>query len=234
MLILPAELRLQVYTHLVVSCLATGDATAMRGLLFSCREIYNELKVDCLPKVQHLIDIIYEWKAAHSEHLPLLLRSPSNYKFSHSLTKAVISIPWSTTWVPPYDKYPKVVSFQSAMAALTPLSELPWTELAMQVYTDPPELAATCLPRPALPFIMDCLCYRWPADRVRRYFPNLGRLVSLMNSAHWDGDAKIAAITLPGRLRKMTNREIGEVTATVVGKGDGEDKVWDVILDFDV
>jgi hypothetical protein len=92
---LPPELRLQMHAHLIKSCLATGEVGAVRGLLYSCHEISDELKINCLPNVQHLIENMVKWKAAHLDHSPLLLELPPNYELSKPPTEAAISIPRS-------------------------------------------------------------------------------------------------------------------------------------------
>lgn len=99
-LVLPPELRLQVYGHLVKSCLATGELQGVRGLLFSYREIYDEPSVSCLTKVRSLIDIMKNWKIAHPDHAPLLTQLADYYEFAAPPSEITVDIPSSKVWMP--------------------------------------------------------------------------------------------------------------------------------------
>lgn len=113
------------------------DVEAMRGLLYSCLQIHDELKINWLPNAQPLIDIVANWKAAHPDHAPLLLELPHGYELSQPSVEAAINIPWSSLWttycIADCNKTP---TFRSVVAALYPITELGWTALTLRTRHD--------------------------------------------------------------------------------------------------
>ena len=148
---LPPELRLQVYVDVIKSCLATGEVSALRGLMFSCHRVYNELKIDCLPKVQPLIDIMVNWQAHHPDHSPLLVQLPDDCDLSTAPKATCVSVPSSMTWVSsgPYDAIAHP-SFNPTIVTLYPLlTELPWSTITLSSHlgTQPQPSTSTYTPQ---------------------------------------------------------------------------------------
>ncbi|KAF2025503.1 hypothetical protein EK21DRAFT_93190 [Setomelanomma holmii] len=70
---LPAELRLEIFRHLVIDCLSCGSASDLAGLYLSCREIHNALKENFITKVQPLLRTKHEWREAGYGSTPIRL-----------------------------------------------------------------------------------------------------------------------------------------------------------------
>jgi hypothetical protein len=134
---LPAELRLQVYSNLVVSSMADGRTDHIIGLMLSCREIHGEMMTDCITKVQPILQAMGGWKATHPDGAPLRLELSLGYSFITPPTEAKIRIPTSVGWWPSPNRLSFIPelrdSFTISMCCLAPVFCQTWTKLTLQV-----------------------------------------------------------------------------------------------------
>jgi hypothetical protein len=91
--VLSAELRLQVYGNLVTASMADGRIPAVAGLLFSCRQIYDEMNTDYVSKVRAILEFMKAWSDKQQDGAPLLVQLPLGYDFVKQPTEAMLSIP---------------------------------------------------------------------------------------------------------------------------------------------
>jgi hypothetical protein len=96
--ILPFELRLEIYRHLFTTSMAAGNFVGIGGLLFSCREIYDEVTADCVSKVRPLLEAMRKWAAAYPDGAPLRIEFPCDYSFIAPPSEGIISLPVSSSW----------------------------------------------------------------------------------------------------------------------------------------
>jgi hypothetical protein len=96
--VLPPELRLKIYGHLVTASMADGNIAGICGLLFSCRDTYDELTMDFVPKVHPLLEAMHKWRAAHPVGAPLCVKFPSDYEFIAPPSEITITLPISPSW----------------------------------------------------------------------------------------------------------------------------------------
>lgn len=82
LLTLPLELRLQIYYILITTALRTGRLSDLRGLFFACRQLSEEMQINCINKVRSICEIMYTWKLNHtykrSLQVTLKLKTPND------------------------------------------------------------------------------------------------------------------------------------------------------------
>jgi hypothetical protein len=91
--VLSAEMRSQVYGNLITTSMADGRISAVAGLLFSCRQIYDEMNTDCISKVRAILESIKAWSDKQQEGALLLVQLPLGYDFVKRPAEALLSIP---------------------------------------------------------------------------------------------------------------------------------------------
>ncbi|KAF2852004.1 hypothetical protein T440DRAFT_478016 [Plenodomus tracheiphilus IPT5] len=94
-LALPPELRLEIYSALITSCLATGTLPAMTGLLLSCHQIHCEFDAS-LSKLWRLLRILHNFDLTPAGYGPLKLHNVlCGERRSGVFENMVIEIPYS-------------------------------------------------------------------------------------------------------------------------------------------
>jgi hypothetical protein len=130
--VLPPELRLEVYRHLFSISMADGKAGDVSGMLFSCRQTYNEMVSDCVPKVRVLLNSMNKWTAAHPEGKPLQVQLPNEYTFTNPPKSSMIAMPnashWKTASLHLFRN-----SFRASVSHIEPVLALPWSKLTMRI-----------------------------------------------------------------------------------------------------
>jgi hypothetical protein len=139
--VLPVELRLQVYGHLIAASMADGKIIEMGGMLFSCREIYSEMNTNCISSVRPILDRMDNWTAAQPGRAPLLIQFPVGYNFVKPPTEATLSIPVE---VPTEPKYYSSIAEKRATAASRVFADfllLPWTTLIIAIHVSQEQIS---------------------------------------------------------------------------------------------
>jgi hypothetical protein len=131
-LALPPELRLEVYHYLFANLITDNKVGDVSGLIFSCREIYDEMNQDFVSKVRVLLNSLRRWTAAHPEKKPLHIQLPHDYAFAKPPTTAVITIPNSPFWESETLHLYRN-SFRTTMNQLEPLFAHPWENLTWRI-----------------------------------------------------------------------------------------------------
>jgi len=90
--LLPVELRLQVYGHLVATSMANGTTTGIAGLMISCHEVYHEMNTNCIAKIRPLLKAMSACVAAQPSGDPLFFELPLGYGFVKRPTQIILSI----------------------------------------------------------------------------------------------------------------------------------------------
>jgi hypothetical protein len=139
--VLPVELRLQVYGHLIAASMADGKIIEMGGMLFSCREIYSEMNTNCISSVRPILDRMDNWTAAQPGRAPLLIQFPVGYNFVKPPTEATLSIPVE---VPTEPKYYSSIAEKRTTAASRVFADfllLPWTTLTTAIHVSQEQIS---------------------------------------------------------------------------------------------
>jgi hypothetical protein len=129
--VLPPELRLKVYGHFVTASMADGNIAGISGLLFSCRDTYDELTVDFVPKVHPLLEAMHKWRAAHPVGAPLRVKFPSDYEFIAPPSEVTITLPISPSWKVGSQTFSH--PFESTIRTLYPICIQSWSSLAFRL-----------------------------------------------------------------------------------------------------
>jgi hypothetical protein len=131
--VLPAELRLKVYEHVVIDSMADGNIAGIGGLRLSCCNIYDEVSVDFVPKVRPLLEAMHKWQSAHPDGAPLQIEFLNNYKFIAPPTETTITLPVALCWQMDIHTQAGIMSFKAAVRALFPLCTQPWSTLTFRL-----------------------------------------------------------------------------------------------------
>jgi hypothetical protein len=89
---LPAELRLQVYKHLILASLASGSPRDLSGAFLSCRTAHTELDAE-IANVRPLLTAARRWLDVDSEGKPLQIELSPESGFVGGSMEGEISIP---------------------------------------------------------------------------------------------------------------------------------------------
>jgi len=138
LLVLPTELRLEVYQYLVVNCLAEGRATDIAGIYLSCREIYAELNADFILKARPLLLAKHRWNQISEGGAPMRmdLVLDTRQSFRGSAIELSIKIPVLKVWLDDSkgETPDDFESFCHMVEGIRPLFCLPWSVLTLGFY----------------------------------------------------------------------------------------------------
>ncbi|CAO2647296.1 Nn.00g082180.m01.CDS01 [Neocucurbitaria sp. VM-36] len=130
-LTLSTELRLEVYQHLIIDCLAAGALKGLSGLYLSCREVHQELESEYIQKIRPLLHAQRQWTRYHRQYRNLVHESLPLRLSHHDLfslrTGALSTLTIDLPPLPPHESY----SFDTALARIRPLLRLPWSVLTL-------------------------------------------------------------------------------------------------------
>ena len=128
-LVLPPEMRFEVYRHLIMTALAEGVATDIGGLYVSCHTVQAEMET-LIVKVQPIFDIKHTWDMDHRTGDECILRFelPLDYNYTASLTDLRFCIPV------PHGPIP----YCQLAHTLTPVLQLPLATLRVAIYNPDP------------------------------------------------------------------------------------------------
>jgi hypothetical protein len=145
---LATELRLKIYTHLIVDCLAGGCSKGLASLFLSCRTVHKELAADVIAKARPLLIAQAQWRRTCDEnpvvsYEPLCLQSSVQSLFSHAAArKLVITLPMPANWIAWISPNLcgnrrvtlwRIPSFVQLLSSLRPLLRLQWAELTIKL-----------------------------------------------------------------------------------------------------
>jgi hypothetical protein len=71
-LVLPTELRLEIYGYTIVNCLDDGSVSDISGLLRCCREVHHELEAEFMKTTKPLLSAKYRWERSATEDSALV------------------------------------------------------------------------------------------------------------------------------------------------------------------
>jgi hypothetical protein len=123
--VLPTELRLEVYRHLVAECLNDGSPADVYGIFLSCRKIYKELNSELIAKVHPLFSSKHEWEKSGGRLEPIRLSLDDKLTVGSASPMLRIELPIFDIWSPS----PALLTFSSfkkMLGALRPTLHLPW------------------------------------------------------------------------------------------------------------
>ena len=95
---LPAELRLEVYDHLVTDCLADGFASDLRGLFASCKQVHREMGAEFSSKIWVLLRSKLEWDATMLSDKSLRMQIGCGSNFCNALKDITVTLPMVSSW----------------------------------------------------------------------------------------------------------------------------------------
>jgi hypothetical protein len=138
--VISPEIRLEVYHHLIASCIAGGAAKCMKGLYFSCRTVYSEMQ-DVLKHVRLLLHVTHSWSRRHPNCTPMCIRLENKYNFTKAPTTAIIVIPDIASRLFYYNDnftWDPIHGFLACLSTLRPLLEQSWSNLTFEICCTPP------------------------------------------------------------------------------------------------
>jgi hypothetical protein len=120
--VLPTELRLGVYSHLLTTALAEGTASDIVCLYMSCSTIQAEMEI-LVTKVRQILDIKHTWDTDSQTKGVLRFELPIDYIYVNSPTNLRLHVP-----VPPACDWSRQANL------LTPVLHLSLAVLRMGIY----------------------------------------------------------------------------------------------------
>lgn len=121
---IPAELRLQIYGHLVNDCLDYDSPTKMAGLYLSCHTVCDELEKDFIASIRPALEAKRSWEACGLSSLPLKVTITSQTASTEPCID--MEIPYDQSWVEQEEPSLSVVVPMKLVGCLTRLCEGPW------------------------------------------------------------------------------------------------------------
>jgi hypothetical protein len=101
--------------------MADGNVAGISGLIFSCREIFGEMSVDCIPKIRLVLENMREWQDTHPDGAWLHVELPLKYEYVGPPTEATITLPISENWMVTVSFLANKKTFQEIVTSLAPL-----------------------------------------------------------------------------------------------------------------
>ncbi len=143
---LSTELRLEIYRHLALDCLADGDPAGPRGLFLSCRKINNELVAEFALKIRPLLLAQAKWNKARQKR-PEARYAPLRMKLNHQhfasdaapgdLTIIIPNVQiWllnTQAWTGTRHDLKDNPLFKKMLACLRPILRLRWSALSLNL-----------------------------------------------------------------------------------------------------
>ena len=133
-LILPTELRIEVYRHLIVESITSGCPQDISGLFFSCHTAHNEMEDD-IAKVKSLLLATRKWQDEHPYGRCLKIESSPASILAGGAGEGNISMPISGSWL---QSSLNRASLKRCVAALQPVLHLPWSTINLSTHVDHP------------------------------------------------------------------------------------------------
>lgn len=136
-LALPAELRLDIYRHVVADVLAGGSSSDLFGLYISCHEMQRELEHDFISKVRPFLSVQSTWKKmiqslGHTPRNPLRLEPTyQGHGPNALLPKLHIALPFLQVIFPAIDDRDREFLLASLLRILRPLLQGPCPTLTI-------------------------------------------------------------------------------------------------------
>lgn len=90
---LPPELRFQVYRELLITCLLESRGSHLKGLFFSCHQIYQEVENECVGYARPLLETLYQWRTNHQQARPLYFQFAYKGSLVESLQISALFVP---------------------------------------------------------------------------------------------------------------------------------------------
>lgn len=135
---LPAELRLQIYEHLIVDCLAHGIVTDVSGLYLACRQTHQEIELEYMGKIKPLLQARSQWQQLGFD-APLRIKVTPHFKAAGSDADISIRLCLPRSWL---DKYRRATvnqtkELKNRVPRLIPVLTLNCSALALGIeYSD--------------------------------------------------------------------------------------------------
>jgi hypothetical protein len=120
--ILPTELRLEVYNHLLTSTLADGAASDIAGLYMSCKTTQSEMQT-LVANVQPIFNIKHAWDIDSQAEGTLHFEAPPNHTYLAPPTELRVLVPINS----------KPTNWSHLASLLTPIFHLPLETLRLAV-----------------------------------------------------------------------------------------------------
>jgi hypothetical protein len=129
---LPTELRLRVYRHLVMDCLADGFAADLRGIMLCCRTVHQEIDKEFIVKVWRLLRTKHAWTKTDLSWSPLRLNIGSEVIFRDTITDITITVPDLVSSC--CFERDGEQGFDQLANLLHPIFRMPWSTLTIKLH----------------------------------------------------------------------------------------------------